>query len=83
MEKEAEVEQKEFQRLYIRTKEDLKSFRIWEECYRTNNATMASDRSSWKAKINSGASLHQLTWENQRTENSEKKKNRKNLAELG
>ena len=40
-------------------------------------------RSSWKAKINSGASLHQLTWENQRTENSEKNKNRKNLAELG
>ena len=66
-------------------KEDLKSFRIWEECSRTNIATMASDicRSSWKAKINSGASLHQLTWENQRTENSEKKKNRKNLAELG
>ena len=64
-------------------KEDLKSFRIWEECSRANIATMASDRSSWKAKINSGASLHQLTWENQRTENSEKKKNRKNLAELG
>ena len=42
-------------------KEDLKSFRIWEECSRTNIATMASDRSSWKAKINSGASLHQLT----------------------
>ena len=64
-------------------KEDLKSFRIWEECSRTNIATMASDRYSWKTKINSGASLHQLTWENQRTENSEKKKNRKNLAELG